>query len=229
MKWFSYGLLIFVFFKIWCVYSAQIDEEGTFSGRIARVTEAGKIIRLKVDFLNMKYLNKGDKIEFWDEKDDRRNCKSYIIGKSNDYLLIRISDFKGCAQNIYLVAGAYLKLFSPDLVNNLKMGKELLKILEKKRLAIGGRLGRTKEALSQHMSKVEAVNDRYTVLREQLENEWREELTKLEEDNLVIKKQYSALELALQDIDRKMERYQIEDENLRMDRWALDSKLYFKK
>ena len=62
MKWFACWLLIFSFCQILYAAQAQIDEDGIFSGRISRVTEAGKVIRLKVDFLNMKYLNKGDKV-----------------------------------------------------------------------------------------------------------------------------------------------------------------------
>ncbi|MCK5074097.1 MAG: hypothetical protein KAQ98_11775 [Bacteriovoracaceae bacterium] len=206
-----------------------VDSIGVFSGRLVKINTSARLIRLKVDFSNIKYLNKGDKLEFWNEKDQKKSCRAFLMAKSNEYLLVRITDFSDCIKKIFLVAGGYVQIYSPDLVNNIKMGKELFKILEKKRLAVGGRLSRAKKELSRHIAKVEAVNDRYAILREKLESEWQEEITLLEEDRLNFFKQYSQLQLSLLEIERKTERYRIDDDNLKEDRWSLDSKLYFKK
>ena len=123
-----------------------LDKTGQFAGRISRINEDASLIRIKVDFANMKYLNKKDKVEFWDERFDSKKCDAYIIGKSNEYLLLKIPDFTFCKSMVYLNYGAYLKFYSQDLVNNLKMGKEVMNILIKKRLALRGNLDASEDS-----------------------------------------------------------------------------------
>lgn len=207
----------------------QTKRTGLFSGRISRLNEEAGLIRLKVDFNNMKYLNKKDQVEFWDERGPKLKCKGYVIGKSNNYLLLKVPEFTFCKRFIYTSAGGYLKLFSQDLVNNLKMGRELVKILLKKRLALNSRLLKNKKSLDNHIEKVNAINLRYKVLRDKLEAEWREELGDLEEDRLTAYRNYKDLEGRLLDIDNKLEKYRIEDLNLAQDRWSLDPRLYYEK
>ncbi|MCR9204064.1 MAG: hypothetical protein NXH75_05780 [Halobacteriovoraceae bacterium] len=177
----------------------------------------------------MKYLNKRDKLEFWDERGPQLKCKAYVIGKSNEYLLLKVPEFDYCKRFIYIAEGGYVQAFSQDLVNNLKMGKELVKILLKKRLALNSRLLRNQKDLDNHIEKVNAANLRYKVLRDKLEAEWREELGNLEEDRLTAYRNYKDLEGRILDIDNKLEKYRIEDRNLKDDRWSLDPRLYFPK
>lgn len=207
----------------------QSKRLGIFSGRISRINEEAGLIRLKIDFVNMKYLNKRDQLEFWDERGPELKCKGYVVGKSNNYLLLKVPEFGYCKRFIYTAEGGYIVLFSQDLVNNLKMGKELLKILLKKRLALNSRLLKNQQNLDNHIEKVNAVNLRYKVLRDKLEAEWREELGSIEEDRLTSYRNYKDLEGRILDIDNKLEKYRIDDKNLKVDRWALDPRLYFPK
>ena len=80
-----------------------------------------------------------------------------------------------------------------------------------------------------HIEKVNAVNARFTVLREKLESEWRDEVAALEEDRINSLRNFKDLEIQLSALNHKLERYQISDENLETDRWSLDSRLFFKK
>jgi len=202
---------------------------GIFSARISRVNDKASLLRLKVDFANMKYLNKKDKVEFWDERGSDVKCKAYIVGKSNDYLLMKIPEYQYCKKFIFITEGAYIQLFSQDLVNNLAMGKELVDILLKKKIALSSKMLRNKKSLDSHIESVNAVNLRYKVLRDKLEAEWREELASLEEDRLISFRNYKDVEGQLLEIDDKLEKYRIEDKNLKEDRWALDPRLYFNK
>jgi len=202
---------------------------GIFSGRISRVNDKASLIRLKVDFANMKYLNKKDKVEFWDERGSDIRCKAYVIGKSNEYLLMKVPEFEYCKNYIFITEGAYLQLFSQDLVNNLIMGRELIDVLLKKKTALSGMMTRNKKELDSHIEKVNAINLRYKVLRDKLEAEWREELAAIEEDRLISFRNYKEVEGQLLEIDDKLEKYRIEDKNLKQDRWALDPRLYFSK
>lgn len=207
----------------------HLDKEGLFSGRISRVNEAASLVRIKLDFVNMKYLNKRDKIEFWDVHNSNYKCKSYILGKTGSYILLKIPDYTYCKKFTSIGIGSYLRIFSPDLVNNIKMGRELVSILLKKRLAIHGLMTEQKKQLDAHIEKINAINSRYVVLREKLEAEWRDELAAIEEDRINYYKRFKGHEIQLNEINHKLEKYRIEDENLENDRWALDSRLFFQK
>ena len=70
---------------------------------------------------------------------------------------------------------------------------------------------------------------RYKTLREKLEARWRKELSQLEDDRALSYKRYKEDETKLFELDHKLEKYRVEDQNFKLDRWSLDSSLYFKK
>lgn len=211
------------------VVKGELSEEGFFSGRISRINPEIKMVRVKVDFDNIKYLNPKDKIEFWDEKNDTQKCKSYIVGRTSDYLLLKVPEMVTCKKYLYFTNGAYFKFYSEDLQNNIKMGKEVVTILLKKRMAVQGQLeGRNKE-ITAHADRANAINARYQTLRDKLDQEWQKELHALDEDKTYALRSYKDLERRRDEIDQKLEQYKIKDENLTLDRWSLDSRLYFKK
>ncbi len=208
---------------------ANEDSLGLFSGRVAKINSRSYLMRIKVDFSNMKYINKKDKIEFWNPHHPGFRCSSYVIGKSNDYLLLKIPSYKLCMSKVSLLISGYLHFYSGDLVNNMKMGKSLVKILIKKRLALGGKLRRNQKELDRHIEKVEALNARYTTLKKRLLAEWNEELVLLDEDKTTTLQNYKNLELRINEIDEKLVKYRVEDENMKVDRWSLDHRLFYKK
>ncbi len=219
--------LLFLCHSLWAADTET--EAGFFSGRISKINRAISTIRIKVDFDNVKYINPKDKIEFWDEKNSSLKCKSYVIGRTADYILLKVNDIKFCEQQIYFTTGAYYKFFSEDLVNNIKMGKEVVTILLKKRMAVDGQMEMKNRDLQSHIERVNTINARYQTLRKKLEQEWQSELHALDEDRSFALKAYKDLERRRDEIDQKLEQYKLRDDNLTLDRWSLDSNLYFKK
>ena len=210
-------------------YSAPLSEEGFFSGRISKINRPISMVRVKVDFDNIKYLNPKDKIEFWDEKNNTRKCKSYVVGRTSEYLLLRIPEMRFCEKYLNFITGAYFKFFSEDLINNIKMGREVVGILLKKRMGVQGQMDVKNKEIINHVERVNTINARYQSLREKLEQEWQKELHALEEDKTYTLRSYKDLERRRDEIDQKLEQYKLKDENLTLDRWSLDSNLYFKK
>ena len=208
---------------------AELSEDGFFSGRISRINRAISTVRVKVDFDNVKYLNPKDKIEFWDEKNINQKCKGYIVGRTADYLLVKVLEINYCEKYLYFTTGSYFKFFSEDLQNNVKMGREVVTILLKKRLAVTGQLEVKNKEITAHVERVNAINARYQTLREKLDQEWEKELHALDEDKTYAVRSYKDLERRRDEIDQKLEQYKIKDENLTLDRWSLDTNLYFKK
>ena len=211
------------------VDSFAVSSEGLFSGRISTLNEAAGLIKVKVDFSNIRYLNKKDQVTFWDQSVKLDKCKGFILGKTNEYLLIKIPTFQLCGKLAYVKEGAYLKFFSQDLVNNLKMGRELVAILKKKRLALLNKVRKTKKEVDSYIEKVDALNGRYNALSLKLRREWKRELSQLEEDKINALRIHKSSLSSLEDVEFKMERYKVEDENLKTDRWSLDTRLFYKK
>jgi hypothetical protein len=209
--------------------TSHIDSLGEFSGRISMVNQEAALMRLKVDFNNLKYLNPRDRVEFWDQSMHSRRCSAFVVGKSNDYLLLRVPSMEFCDRYMMMVPGTFLRFFSQDLVNNLKMGEELVGILLKRRMALQGMVSRGEAEMAAHLEKVNAVNARYEVLRQKLMLEWRNEIGNLEEDRTVSLRNLENARSQLNEVDKKLEVYRIDDDNLRQDRWALDPRLYLRK
>ncbi len=200
--------------------------QGEFSGWVSKLNTAAELVRFKVVFDNLKYLNKGDAVAFWNDGSPGQKCKGYIIGKSVKYILVKVNDMNQCERMANLAAGSYTLFFSQDLLNNLKMGKELVKVLLKKHLALEGKMSRQTRHLESYLDKMSAVNIRYQVLREKLEKEWRDEIAFLEEDRLSLVTEHEQVKTRLNDVNFKLEKYHVSDDNFMLDRWSLNPAEY---
>ncbi|WPU65767.1 hypothetical protein [Peredibacter starrii] len=206
------------------------DENGShFTGRISRLNSKARLARIRTDFENIKFLNRKDRVEFWNETYPDQRCMALVEGRTNDYLLLKISQFDQCVVKVHFTTGSYLHFQSPDLAQTVKIAKELVEILLKKRLAMQAKKDRHQKDLSGYVEKVDAVNKRYEVLRQKLEIEWQKELSNLEEDKSRSFTEFKNAEARLNEIDTKLEAYRVEDHNLKLDRWSLDPALYIKK
>ncbi len=210
-------------------FSFAQSDAGYFSGRISRYSKDIKTLKIKIDFPNVKYVNTRDQIEFWDERNSAQRCRGYVLGRSPDFLLIKVPELDICEKFIFVTTGAYLKFYSKDLENNLEMGKDVVEILLKKRMAVQGQIDLRDKELDSHLERVGAVNARYDTLRKKLEMEWQKELNSLEEDRVQSIRLSKDLERRRDEIDKKLELYKVNDENMKIDRWSLDSRLYYKK
>ncbi len=206
------------------------DENGNrFSGTISRLNPKARLARIRTDFKNIKFLSRKDRVEFWNETYPDNRCIAIVEGRTNDYLLLKVSQYDSCIRKVHFTTGSFLHFESPDLAQTIKVARELVQILLKKRLAMQAKKDRLSKDLSGHVEKVDAVNKRYEVLRQKLEIEWQKELSALEEDKAVSFTEYKNSEARLNEIDSKLEAYRIEDHNLKLDRWSLDPALYIKK
>jgi len=202
---------------------------GKFSGRVAKINKQAGLVRVHIKFKNQKYLNKNDQVEFWDARNGTSRCEGRLIAKSNDYYLFQVKFINSCISKVILSNGAYLKFFSQDLVNNMKMGREVISILKKKYQVYFGKTKRTKNELDNYLSRMDIVNQRYNVLREKLEKERREQLDALESDRQQNITNLKEQEFKLYEIQNKLEQYSMNEDNFKVDKWSLDHKLYIKK
>jgi len=206
------------------------DENGNhFTGRFSRLNGKARLARIRTDFENIKFLNRKDRLEFWSETYPEQRCMALVEGRTNDYLLIKIPQYDTCIRKVHFTTGSFMHFRSEDLGATVKIAKELVEILLKKRLAINAKKERHQRELSGHIEKVDTVNKRYEILRQKLEIEWQKELSALEEDKSRSFTEFKNSEARLNEIDTKLEAYRIEDHNLKLDRWSLDPALYIRK
>jgi hypothetical protein len=223
--------LIFASTSSWgdAISTSSVTEEATFPGQVSRLNESAQLMRVRVEFKNAKFLNKGDRVEFWNETYPNQRCVAKVLARSNTHLLFQVPEYKTCIIKVQLTTGSTLHFWSQDLENNLKTAHELVKILQRKRMAMLARKRFHQRELDGHVEKVEAVNRRFEVLRLKLEAEWQKELANLEEDKSESFVKYKQSETSLNEIESKLESYRIFDHNFTEDRWSLDPELYFKK
>lgn len=204
-------------------------EMATFPARVSRINNTAGLIRVRVEFKNAKFLNKGDKLEFWTEANLKNRCVAHLEARSTEYLLMRVPEFESCVNKVSLTVGSYMYFWSKDLENNLKTAHELVEVLMKKRMALLAKKRRHERDMEGHLERVEAINRRYEVLRQKLEAELHNELQDLEEDKTRQYVSFKQAESRLNELESKLESYRIHDHNFTLDRWSLDPDLYIKK
>jgi hypothetical protein len=209
--------------------STQDEYTNIFSGRISRLNSVAKLARIRTDFANIKFLNRKDRIEFWNETYPNQRCIALVEGRTNDYFLLRIPQYETCVRKVHFTTGTYLHFESPDLIQTTKIVRELVEILLKKRLAMNAKKQRHQRELDSFVEKVDVVNKRYEILRQKLEIEWQKELASVEEDKSRSFTEFKNSEARVNEIDTKLETYRVEDNNLKLDRWSLDPALYIRK
>lgn len=215
-----------------CVFGAEYklaDETVVFPGRVSKMNKVARLVRIKVDFENAKFITKNSRLEIWNQSYPAKKCFGYIEGQSNRYLLVRIPKYDSCIRSVYFTVGSYIHMYSPDLEENLITAKELVNVLVRKRTALNARLTRYEKEMASYLEKMDVVNKRYEVLRSKLELEWQKELSNLEEDKTKSYKNYTEAQSRLNDVDFKLRQYRVRDQNMVEDRWSLDPKLYYKK
>jgi hypothetical protein len=205
------------------------DDPKVFSGRLSRLNRKARLIRVKADFGNSKFLRIQDRVEFWNEMTPLKKCTAVVEGKSAEYFLMKVEDFYQCITKVGFTVGQLLFFSSKDLEFNLAVARELVDILFKKRLVLSGKMKRLKLELEGYKRKKEIIDTRYKALIDQVQREWDESIGDLEQIRSQKYQSFKAAEADVSDIDFKLHQYRVEDKNLTIDRWSLDPRLYYKK
>jgi hypothetical protein len=220
-----------------CLFSSSIfakdyklnEDQVIFTGRISKMNPVAKLIRIKINFENAKFLAKNHRIEIWNDSSNKNKCLTYLEGRSNEYLLVRVPNYNNCTLRVQMATGSYIHMYSPNLENSLITAKELIEILNRKRTALDARLSRYQKKVDGFIEKIDVTNKRYEVLRQKLELEWQLELSNLEDDKVKNYENYKHTQAKLHELEFKMQQYRVRDQNMKVDRWSLDPKLYYKK
>jgi len=204
------------------VLSQESIIPGTFSGRVSRLNPEASIMRVRLDFINAKFLRVNDGLEFWNEGMSNVRCQSTIVGKSAEYFLVKVYEWNRCLKKVGFTVGSYVLFESKDLEKTLKTAREMVKVLLQKRMVLNGMFINTKNDVTDQSTQLEAINSRYEAMIERIKNEWNEAIKGLSQAKSGNEVEMNSLSAQLDEIDFQLERYRVEDENFKKDRWAID-------
>ena len=200
------------------------EDISMFAGRVVRIHQGAKTIRIRTTDDRVKYLNSNDRVQIWNKDYPDRKCTTRVINKTTAYLLLKVPDLKRCMRKNFFTTGVVLQIDGIDLKRNLKIGKELRSVLKKKQLASMAKKVRAEKQLARVSELKLSLQERYDILREKLEQEYQKELALIEEDRVNSVELLTNSNKELNDISFKLMRYSIDDE--KKSRWSLDQNIF---
>lgn len=209
-----------------CNLNAAISQEaitpGTFPGRISRLNPQSSLMRVRLDFSNAKFLRTNDGLEFWNEGMPKVRCQGSIVGKSGEYFLVKVLEWKLCITKVGFSVGSFVLFESKDLEKTLGTAREMVNILIQKRMILQSLTSTKENDVNDQSSQLENINTKYEAMIERIKNEWNEAIKGLTSEKFANQLELNSLKAQLDEIDFQLERYRIEDANFIKDRWAID-------
>ena len=193
-----------------------------FKARLYSVKKEVHLLKFRVDFPNARFLTPGTAVKFRTNLNLDYFCDGVILSKSVNHFLLKVPHIENCSRYQNLSLGINANFISEDLEKNIISTRELISILNKKRMALFGKLKRVKKRLATFVERVSATNTRYDTLSDKLEAERQEALLALESEKIMDTQNFKNFSSKLDEIDFKLEKYRIHDTNNVDERWSLD-------
>ena len=214
--------LILLFISLVSSASFAKGDLSQFKARLFSVNKEVSLLKFRSDFSNAKFLTPGARAKFRTNIGLNHFCDGVVLSKSVNHFLFKVTHMDKCAKYQNLSLGINADFVSIDLEKNMISVNDLVKVLNKKRLAIFGKLQRVKKRLAIFVERVDATNKRFDTLRTKLEAERQEALSYLESEKLLDTQNFKNYSSKLDEIDFKLEKYRLEDSNSNDIRWSLD-------
>jgi len=202
--------------------SISFGDLSRFKARLYSVKKEVGLLKFRTDFSNGRFLTPGSSVMFRTNINNDFFCEGVIVSKSLNHFLLKVTHMENCVRYQNLSLGINADFQSQDLEKNVISAQELIKVLNKKRMALFGKLKRVKKRLATFVERVSATNTRYDTLMEKLEAERQEALLALESEKIMDIQNFKNFSSKLDEIDFKLEKYRIHETNNTDERWSLD-------
>lgn len=212
---------IILFVLLFC-HSLHAKELSKFKARIYSADKESGLVKFRTEFSNSRFIVRGTRLKFTSSPGAPYQCEGIVIGRSRHHFLMKVYEIGRCSISQSLTPGISASFTCLDLERNIEATKELVVILNKKKVALRGQMESTKRKLDSFVERNNAVNARYSALRAKLEGEQSRALAALENERLMELQKYKNFASRLDEIDFKLEKYRIEDTNKPVERWSLD-------
>jgi len=197
-------------------------KESIFTGRVSKLIQEQRLMRLRLEFVNAKFLKRGDDLAFWNEGRSDVRCQGVIKGRSNEYVLAEVKNWNKCIRKVGITTGSFLFFESKELLKTLAAAREFMAVLLKKRAILEGFKDRNNTSNYENNLRMDNINAIYQERMERLKSEWQDALkgvTDLKNNN---DRDMLSIENQVKALDFEIERYRLEDENVIKDHWSLN-------
>lgn len=201
----------------------DVDYE-RFMGRVTDKSNKGRILKIKVENNNTKFLNAGDQLEFTvSEQKGLGYCHASVRSAEDHYFVIYVEDFAACwGRDRYFPRGMQLNFRSKVMATRVFEASKFREILILRKEGFLKQLNDINHFLwTYNQQKIRTAAD-----YDEKINELRRQ-KQLALDNMLQRKQESImlqLELTrkLDELDKSLDHYTVERNEHMLDRWNLD-------
>lgn len=196
-----------------------------FMGRVTDKDDTGRVLKVKTENNNSKFLKAGDIVQFKVNNHAKMSyCKASVRAVEDFYFSVYVQDFSGCwGEQRYFPRGVQLN-FKSDL-----MAKRVFEASEYRKLLI-----LRKEGFLRQLNDINNFLWTYDQQKLQTAADYDKQINELRRqkqlalDNMIQRKQESLLlqtELAqkLDSLDESLNHYKVERQEYLLDRWVLDN------
>ncbi|MBD67162.1 MAG: hypothetical protein CME62_18320 [Halobacteriovoraceae bacterium] len=195
-----------------------------FYGRVTDKDDTGRIIKVKTENNNSKFLKAGDVVHFKvNNHEDTRFCKASVRSVEDYYFSLYVQDFSGCWKDRYFPRGLQLNFESPLMAKRVFEASEYRKLLLLRKDGFLNQLNNINNFLwtfdQQKLKTAAEFDQRINELKRQKQ---------IALDNILQKKQESLslqteLVKKLDVIDESLDHYRVERREFLKDRWVMDN------
>jgi hypothetical protein len=194
-----------------------------FIGRVSDKDKSGRVLKIKVENDNTKFLKPGDELYFEvNNHRGRRPCRAFVRSTEEDYFTMYVQDFTGCWRNKYFKRGFQLNFTSGVASQRVLEASEYRKLLVERKESFLRQLNKINHWLwTYDQQRIKLAAD-YDIRINDIKKEKRiaiDNFLEVKKEQLLLQKE---LQKRLDDLEISLDHYKIERNEQITDRWDLD-------
>lgn len=198
-----------------------------FSGRVSDRDSSMNILKISSENGNVKFFRSGDQVYFRvASQKGSEFCKGYVRSSENKYFVIYVTDLHPCwRKKNYFRRGTLLIFNTPQLARRVLEGSSYRNILLQRRRDLFGQLNDVNHFIwtfDQQRVLLSADYDKKILELQKLKQREVDNLISKKKDNLKLQRE---LIKRVDQLDRDLELYRVEKNELYVDRWHMDQDL----
>ena len=137
----------FILFVLLFCHSLHAKNLSKFKARIYSADKESGLVKFRTEFSNSRFIVRGTRLKFTSSPGAPYQCEGIVIGRSRHHFLMKVYEIDRCSISQSLTPGISASFTCLDLERNIEATKELVVILNKKKVALRGQMESTKRKL----------------------------------------------------------------------------------
>lgn len=197
-----------------------------FSGRVSDRDPSMNILKISSENGNVKFFRAGDQVNFRVASKEDEFCKGYVRSSEEKFFVLYVTDLHPCwKEDTYFRRGTLLIFNSPQLAVRVLEGSSYRNVLLGRRKELFGQLNNVNHFIwtfDQQKVLLAADYDKKILELQKLKQREIGDLISKKNDNLKLQRE---LIKRVDQLDRDLELYRVEKNELYVDRWHMDQDL----